>query len=127
MCLSCRGGSHSEWADAVALLKDVTTCATYGRPGLGGSDPLPADRARQARTGSWAANELRTLLQRVGIAPPYVFAASAVGAYVADQFVPAWPAEVAGLVLIDPTNITSRPVRLGATSHPHERIKGRVL
>ena len=41
VCLSCLCGSHSEWVDVVALLKDVTTCVTCGRP-AGGSDPLPA-------------------------------------------------------------------------------------
>jgi pimeloyl-ACP methyl ester carboxylesterase len=110
VCLSCLGGSHDEWAGVVEMLSAMTTCVTYGRPALGGSEPLPAEQAERARTGRWAANELRTLLRRLNLTPPYVLATSSIGAYVADQFVAAWPTEVAGVVLIDPTGITPFPI-----------------
>jgi pimeloyl-ACP methyl ester carboxylesterase len=50
------------------------------------------------------------LLRRLNVAPPYVLATSSIGAYVADQFAAAWPDEVAGMVLIDPTGITPFPI-----------------
>lgn len=109
VCLSCLGGSHSEWSDVIALLAGATTCITYGRPALGGSDPLPAATLQTTWTGRAAADQLRHLLRRSGLTPPYVLATSSIGAYLADQFAACWPDEIAGLVLIDPTNITLFP------------------
>jgi hypothetical protein len=39
---------------------------TYGRPGLGGSEPLPVE-LRRSRPAGWAAAQLRTLLGRAGV------------------------------------------------------------
>lgn len=85
------------------------TCVSYGRPGLGGSDPLPPDEASTPRGAAWAATQLRTLLHNAEIAPPYVVVGCSIGGYISDQFAARFPEETAGLVQIDPTWITPIP------------------
>jgi pimeloyl-ACP methyl ester carboxylesterase len=109
VCLSSAGGAHDQWAEFVPLVQPVTTCITYGRPGLGRSDPLPAEIATIRRGGRWAAEHLRAVLQAADVAPPYLFATGSIGAWLGDQFAAQWPDEVAGLVLIDPTQWTPIP------------------
>ena len=46
--------------------------------------------------------ELRTLLTRAGVEPPYVLVGHSFGAYIVQLFVVCYPNEVAGLVLVDP-------------------------
>lgn len=109
VCLSCSGGAHDEWAGVASRLADRTQVITYGRPTLGGSDPLPPAVAEQSVSVGWAAGQLRTLLQRAGIDPPYVLVTSSVGSWIADQYAAGWPGEVAGMVLIDPTMMSPWP------------------
>jgi len=103
VCVSALGCAHDIWADAAALLAETTTVITYGRPGLGGSDRLPAEESAVPRDGRWVAEQLRTLLRAADVAPPYVLSSGSIGAFVIDRFAAAWPDEVAGLVLHDPT------------------------
>jgi pimeloyl-ACP methyl ester carboxylesterase len=104
VCLSSAGDAHDQWAKFVPLVQPVTSCITYGRPGLGGSDPLPTAIAAVPRGGRWAAEQLRALLQEANLAPPYVFVTGSIGAFIADQYAAQWPDEAAGLTLIDPTH-----------------------
>src|SRR5215217_4791602 len=106
VCLSSAGGAHEQWVEFMQLMQPVTSCVSYGRPGLGGSDPLPPETAVIPRGGRWAAEQLRTILQTAGFVPPYVLVTGSVGAFIADQYAALWPDEVAGLVLIDPTHWT---------------------
>src|SRR4051794_35515775 len=93
--LSSAGGAHEQWDSLGPLL--ATTSVSYGRPGLGGSDPLPAAQAAPS-DHDWATRQLHALLGAAGLAPPYVLVSCSVGAYLADRFATLWPAEVAGLV-----------------------------
>ncbi len=104
VCLSSAGGAHDQWAEFVTLAQSATTLITYGRPGLGGSDPLATEMAGVPRGGKWAAEHLRTLLHAAGVAPPYVLVTASIGAFIADQFAARWPGEVEGIMLIDPTH-----------------------
>ncbi len=104
VCLSSAGGAHEQWERFVPLMQAATSCITYGRPGLAGSDPLPADIAAVPRGGQWAATHLRDLLQAAHLDPPFVLVTGSVGGFIADQYAAQWPDEVAGLVLIDPTH-----------------------
>ena len=79
-------------------------CA-YDRPGttraqdgggLSRSDPVP-----QPVTPSASAADLRALLEVSGQTGPYVFAAHSYGGIVARYFANVYPAEVAGMVLVD--------------------------
>jgi pimeloyl-ACP methyl ester carboxylesterase len=64
VCLSSAGDAHDQWAKFVPLIQPVTSCITYGRPGLGGSDPLPTAIAAVPRgdvlssaVGRWLRND----------------------------------------------------------------------
>lgn len=109
--LSSAGGAHEQWERLLPLL--TTAQLTYGRPGLGGSDPAPMARA-EPEDHDWATRQLHELLRAVDLPPPYLLVTCSVGAYLADRFARLWPQEVAGLVQLDPTPITPLP-RMGGT------------
>lgn len=109
VCLSCSGGAHEEWSQVAARLSPFTRVVAYGRPGLGGSDPLGADRAGGTQSVGWAALQLRTLLRNAGFEPPYVLLTSSIGSWIADQYAAVRPDEVAGMVLVDPTMVSRWP------------------
>ncbi len=102
VCLSALGGGHDSWERFAMLLADTSTVVTYGRPTLGGSDPLP-EHLRVPIGAAWPAEQLRTLLAAAGIAPPYMLVTCSVGGYIAHQYAALWPDEVAGAVWIDPS------------------------
>lgn len=106
--LSSAGGAHDQWDRLVPLL--TTTSVTYGRPGLGGSDPLAAAEAARPTDHDELTTQLHNLLWVADVPPPYVLVNCSIGAYLADRFAVRWPEEVAGLVLLDPTMITPLPI-----------------
>ena len=77
------------------LAKFTTTC-WYDRAGSGWSDlgPYPRDSASQAR-------DLHALLERAGVPPPYVVVAESSAALDAHVYAGFYPADVAGLVLVN--------------------------
>jgi pimeloyl-ACP methyl ester carboxylesterase len=72
---------------------------TYDRAGYGWSDPGPGPRA-----AGRAGEEHHPLLGGAGVPAPYVLAAHSYGGHIARVFAGSYPDEVAGLVLVDPTN-----------------------
>lgn len=106
--LSSSGGGHEQWQQLRERLGD-TLCVSYGRPGLAGSDPLPPDDAKVLRPASWAAEQLRGLLNAARVPGPYILISCSIGGWIADQFAARWPEQVDGLVQIDPTFITPIP------------------
>jgi pimeloyl-ACP methyl ester carboxylesterase len=102
--VSGRGGGEGEWADVRAVTGTPTAQVTYSRPALGGSDPLPAVLASVPRAPSWAAAQLRTLLDQVGVSSPRVLVAHSLGGLIAEAYAARWPEETAGLVLVDPSD-----------------------
>ena len=105
VCLSGLTGDTGEWVGVRTALRVSTATVAYGRPAVGGSDPLPPDLAGVARPASWVAGQLRTLLDRAGVPVPRVLVGHSIGAMIAEACVARWPDEVAGLVLVDPTDI----------------------
>jgi pimeloyl-ACP methyl ester carboxylesterase len=69
---------------------------TYDRAGLGWSD-----RGTGAMDAATSATELHTLLSAAGVEPPYVLAGHSYGGLVVRMFADRYPAEVAGMVLVD--------------------------
>ena len=90
------GGFSLEWVTVQRILASkVRTCA-YDRAGYAWSDPGPPPR-----TTSQLVWELHTLLHKAGLAPPYLLAGHSFGGYNVMYFAKLYPAETAGLVLVD--------------------------
>ena len=102
------GGFSLEWSRVQNVLARRTRVCSYDRAGYGWSDlgPLP-------RTSERITRELHTLLERAGVAGPYIIAGHSFGGYNAQLFARNYPDQTAGLVLID-------------SSHPEqiERLPG---
>jgi pimeloyl-ACP methyl ester carboxylesterase len=71
----------------------------YDRAGLGWSDPGPFPNHSES-----VAHDLHELLKAANIAPPYILVGHALGGFHVRVFRSFYPAEVAGLVLVDPMN-----------------------
>jgi hypothetical protein len=78
-----------------AVAKKTRVCA-YDRAGLGRSDKAPLPR-----TSLEVAKDLRALLEKADISPPYVLAGQSLGGMNARMFTHLYPETVAGVVLVD--------------------------
>lgn len=118
------GGDHRAWRRVRERLGPVRTVA-YDRAGSGWSDPGP-----RPRTASSMAGELHRLLDATTVRPPYLLVAHSFGAMVARLFASIYPAEVCGLVLVDPSHEDQRrfwePTRLGALLGRVRRSRYRI-
>jgi len=90
------GGFSLEWTSVQRLLAGKVRICAYDRAGYAWSEPGPPPRAT-----SQLARELHTLLHNDGLAPPYVLAGHSFGGYNVMYFAKLYPAETAGLVLVD--------------------------
>jgi pimeloyl-ACP methyl ester carboxylesterase len=84
------------WSWVQAEVTKTTQVCTYDRAGMGYSEtgPLP-------RNAEQFAKELHTLLEQANIAGPYVMVGHSLGGLPVRVFVRDYPAEVAGVVLIE--------------------------
>lgn len=85
------------WSHLQRELAQSYRVVSYDRAGLGWSDlgPMP-------RTADRIVDELHTLLQQAGIAPPYLLVGHSFGGLTMPLFAARFPDETAGLVLVDP-------------------------
>lgn len=88
------GPKLSSWASW--QLRIGTALFNYSRPGQGNSGP-----ATDQRTPLQIVDELHRLLGRVGVRPPYILVGSSLGGLYGRAFAMKYPADVAGLVLVD--------------------------
>jgi pimeloyl-ACP methyl ester carboxylesterase len=95
------GVSSLLWARVLPLIGDFTTACTFDRAGYGDSDPAPP---HLPRTSAQIVQEVRLLLQKAGVAPPYVLVGHSFGAINMLYYALHHPGEVAGLVLVDPSH-----------------------
>lgn len=95
------GDPDTVWDSVLAHLPDSCSTFTYDRAGCGDSQPLPGPDAAAPRPASWAANQLRQLLLAAQVAKPWVLVGHSIGGLVIEAFAYQWPADVAGLVLVD--------------------------
>ena len=93
----------SSWQPVCDRLPRDQAVLCYDRAGLGTSDPGPAPR-----TATRPLAELRELLAALELAPPYLLVGHSAGAFVVRMFALAHPAEVAGMVLVDPAHEDER-------------------
>jgi pimeloyl-ACP methyl ester carboxylesterase len=91
------GGDSTSWDHIRPSVAAKTTVCSYDRAGHGRSDdaPVPQD-------GNAIARDLHDLLAKAGIAGPYVMAAHSSGGPYLRVFAGLYPADVVGMVLIDP-------------------------
>ena len=85
------------WALVQPEVACFTTVCSYDRGGLGWSDATSLPR-----TPSSLARELHALLEHAGLPGPYVLVGHSFGGLVVQRFTSLYPAEVSGLVLVDP-------------------------
>lgn len=93
------GEDLSTWKAVQPRIAQLTRTLSYDRAGLGQSEPSPSTHARDA---TQLARELRTLLRAAHVARPYVLVGHSLGGAVVQIFAHDFPADVGGLVLVDP-------------------------
>jgi pimeloyl-ACP methyl ester carboxylesterase len=92
------GTGIASWSTVQRDIAKFTQVVSYDRAGLGQSDAGPKPRdAKQIAT------ELHSALQKAGIKPPYVMVGHSFGGPFVRVFAKMYPNEVAGLVLVDPS------------------------
>jgi pimeloyl-ACP methyl ester carboxylesterase len=92
------GDTAAAWHLVQTEVARVTRVCAYDRAGIGLSDPGPLPR-----TSSAIADDLHALLHHAGLRPPYVLVAHSMGALGAMLFADRHLAELAGMVLVDPS------------------------
>jgi pimeloyl-ACP methyl ester carboxylesterase len=90
------GGSTVGWGFVQPEIARFTRVCSYDRAGLGYSDPGPSPRTTRR-----LARELEQLLDRSGIAGPWVLVGASSGGFTARLFASERAHRVAGLVLVD--------------------------
>ncbi|MEM9089799.1 MAG: alpha/beta hydrolase [Cyanobacteria bacterium P01_F01_bin.53] len=85
------------WGLVPAEIAKFTRVCTYDRAGLGWSEPNP----RISRTSQQSVDELRLLLTKAGIKPPYILVGHSLGGVNMRLYASQYPADVVGLVLVD--------------------------
>ena len=101
-----------DWAPVWTIVQPEvakwTRACSYDRAGAGFSDPGP-----MPRTSVRIADELRSALHNAGIEGPYILVGHAFGGDNVRTFAARYPAEVAGLVLVEADVISSPEERRG--------------
>ena len=90
------GASSSSWTGIAQAVAATTTVCTYDRAGHGRSD-----EAAGPQDGIALAADLHTLLERAGVAGPYVIVGHSSGGPYVRVFAAHYPDEIAGMVLLD--------------------------
>jgi len=96
--------TNLNWFHIQEPVSRFASTVSYDRGGLGWSSP-----ARTARTPSNIAAELHQLLAGAAIKPPYILVGHSFGGLVMRRFALNYPAEVAGMVLVDPMRCEEWP------------------
>ena len=92
------GDSSEVWYKVQGPISKRARVCSYDRAGMGFSDG-----AASTRDASSVVSDLHALLQRAGIAPPYVLVAHSIAGLYAPLYADRYINEVAGMVLVDPT------------------------
>lgn len=93
------GSSGYTWSLIQRKTAAFTAACWYDRAGYGWSDPGPFPNHSDS-----IARDLHKLLTAAGVRPPYVLVGHAMGGFHVRVYRGYYPAEVAGMVLVDPMN-----------------------
>lgn len=85
-----------DWVYVQPEVAKKTKICTYDRAGYGWSDPGP-----KPRTVRILVDELREILGRARIEPPYILVGHSLGGILVQYFAYSYPEDVAGVVLVD--------------------------
>jgi pimeloyl-ACP methyl ester carboxylesterase len=91
--------SLDTWIPVATAVGELTTAIAYSRAGFGRSDPSP-----DGYTVRHAAADLHALLHKLPVQPPFILVARSYGGIIARLYSSLYPADVAGLVLVDATH-----------------------
>ncbi|HTV94023.1 MAG TPA: alpha/beta hydrolase [Verrucomicrobiae bacterium] len=92
------GSGTLPWSRVQPAVAQFTRACSYDRAGYGFSDPGPLPRTSDA-----VVSDLHALLVRAGIPPPYILVAHSIAGLYEPLFADRYPADVAGMVLVDPS------------------------
>ena len=95
------GDSSATWGWVQPEVAKTTRVCTYDRAGMGWSETSP-----QPRTAREFAKELHTLLAKANEPGPYVLVGHSLGGYTVRVYAHDYPAEVVGVVFVDPQNLS---------------------
>lgn len=93
------GTDLRSWRKVAPQVAQVARAFTYSRAGYGKSDPRP-----EPRTFEQATLELDQLIAAAKLAPPFILVGHSYGGLLVRAFAARHPAQVAGMVLVDPTD-----------------------
>jgi pimeloyl-ACP methyl ester carboxylesterase len=113
------GDSSAGWGWVQPEVARTTRICTYDRAGMGWSEVSP-----HPRTARQFAKELHTLLVKANEPGPYVLVGHSLGGYTMRVYAHDYPAEVAGLVLIDAQKL---PAAAAAAPKPAPKPGGTSL
>lgn len=94
------GGFSLQYARIQSAVSTFTRVLAYDRAGQGWSDS-----SLTPRTPENLAGELKELLSRLGLRPPYILAGHSFGGLLIRIYAGLYPGEVAGMVLIDAAHV----------------------
>lgn len=92
------GSGLTSWSTVQSNIARFARTVSYDRAGIG-----PSEAGPKPRSAKQIAAELHTALQNAGIPPPYVLVGHSFGGIYVRVFADMYPKEVAGMVLIDPS------------------------
>jgi pimeloyl-ACP methyl ester carboxylesterase len=110
------GGALEMWDRIQPNVSKFTTTVSYDRAGIGWSEAGPEPRdARQV------ARELHAALRTAHVSPPYVLVGHSFGGPLNRVFAGMYPNEVAGMVLVEPTQ--EEFMRWNQAQRPHQETR----
>jgi pimeloyl-ACP methyl ester carboxylesterase len=94
-------GFSAQWGWIQPAIAEFATVVSYDRPGLGWSDPRGDEGDHDPRS---TADGLHAALQKLDLPGPYLLVGHSYGGLTSRVFAAAYPEEISGLVLVDPSH-----------------------
>lgn len=119
------GGPIEGWYKIYAKVEKMGTVFAYNRLGMGGSS-----KPIEPQTGILIVDTLYTLLNKVGLQPPYLLVGHSLGGLYVNLFARMYPHEVMGIVLLDataPDDVRLLPQEQGALQQVAQNVLGLIF